>query len=739
MSEQPGLVNLTNINQQDVVRNTNFSITKEFTFMPSVEFITGFSATPFDNVTITLLANDVEINPTVLNPMGLTMGNTSVGINHSTTTFKLKLEGSYDALYNQDLIKYVSAGSSDLIETPTQITGFNNLPSDAEIISVAQDPRDNLSASHTVVFSLTYNAGLDATATKTFSHQGVRTDNEGFRKAIQQHVSRRMTPFTNPNAIASGKSKLLGNITDGNINTINNTGEFPPTFPQYWNSAIAGNVCKWRPVEGTQGNFDFSGADVLHAFCKNNGLKFIWHTLLWGANQGHPEWFEGLNEEDSKAAVKAWFKAVADRYGDDIYGIQVLNEITPGHQSKTETVLKAQLGGAGATGFDWAIWVYEQARFYFPNALLWTNDFGLLNNTTNASDNRRFMYEFSNVLSDRGLVDAFGMQSHYFNINDLTAEEVQFVLDEVQANVNVPIHITEFDLSGNDAEQLARYQRIFPVIWNHPRVERVNLWGWITGETWRHDQGHVTGLIDRDGENKRPALTWLESFVKGTTFKAEVLRFKSDFNSSTNNYPDGLVNNLSTGPGGSMSFRVSNVGNILPPWDSIPSEYTKIYSANLNAGITAHGPQFAIYTNNASYSNSPNTYQSHPDLAIDFTYFVPRGHPCVGLYWHIGAANNADPEDAPSTLDYKDFYSPYGVQIVGGEWTTARLFAGSKYGGLDLNGTQRFLTITNQRVFSPTMQRITYTGVETAGDITNAEAVKQMIFIAGYSIFDVYT
>jgi endo-1,4-beta-xylanase len=340
------------------------------------------------------------------------------------------------------------------------------------------------------------------------------------------------SPPLNTNGLAKGKDKLLGNISTGNLNTIDSTESFPETFPKYWNSAIAGNVCKWRPVERNQGEFDFSGADILQKLCKDNDLKMIWHTLLWGANQGHPDWFVGLSEADSKAAVQTWFGAVADRYGDDIYGIQVANELIPGHQALTETVLKPQLGGAGETGYDWIIWVYEQARHYFPNAILWTNDYAMMNNTSNAASNRSYMYGVANALKDRELVDAFGMQSHYFNSEDLTALEVTNILNEVYDQTGLPIHITELDLSGTDQEQLLRYQTIFPAMWNHPAVDRVNLWGWITGETWRHDQGYVTGLIDRDGTNKRPAFEWLEEFFD---FEDSSTAESNETDSSTSN------------------------------------------------------------------------------------------------------------------------------------------------------------------------------------------------------------
>jgi len=417
------------------------------------------------------------------------------------------------------------------------------------IYKLIEDPKQNRDVTHVVEFliefdfssigtppvsdtatsdPITYNLYVD-----TVNEKAYRKDRISFVHTVRNYSFRKFTtelaavtsgepvttlarpewsPPFNTNGLAKGKDKLLGNISTGNLNTIDSTESFPETFPKYWNSAIAGNVCKWRPVERNRGEFDFSGADILQKLCKDNDLKMIWHTLLWGANQGHPDWFVGLSEADSKAAVQTWFGAVADRYGDDIYGIQVANELIPGHQALTETVLKPQLGGAGETGYDWIIWVYEQARHYFPNAILWTNDYGMMNNTSNAASNRSYMYGVANALKDRELVDAFGMQSHYFNSEDLTALEVTNILNEVYDQTGLPIHITELDLSGTDQEQLLRYQTVFPAMWNHPAVDRVNLWGWITGETWRHDQGYITGLIDRDGTNKRPAFEWLEEF-----------------------------------------------------------------------------------------------------------------------------------------------------------------------------------------------------------------------------------
>ena len=41
----------------------------------------------------------------------------------------------------------------------------------------------------------------------------------------------------------------------------------------------------------------------------------------------------------------------------------------------------------------------------------------------------------------------------------------------------------------NDEVQLANFQRIFPVFWEHPAVKGVTIWGYVQGFHWRNAQG----------------------------------------------------------------------------------------------------------------------------------------------------------------------------------------------------------------------------------------------------------
>src|SRR5690606_38881191 len=85
----------------------------------------------------------------------------------------------------------------------------------------------------------------------------------------------------------------------------------------------------------------------------------------------------------------------------------------------------------------------------------------------------------------------------------------------------LPVQVTEMDVDGNpnespfvtpaqsDQAQLTSMQRIFPAIWEHPRVIGVTMWGWRPG-LWRTDQEAY--LVRNNGE-ERPALQWLQEYL----------------------------------------------------------------------------------------------------------------------------------------------------------------------------------------------------------------------------------
>ena len=89
--------------------------------------------------------------------------------------------------------------------------------------------------------------------------------------------------------------------------------------------------------------------------------------------------------------------------------------------------------------------------------------------------------EIIQLLNSRGLIDGIGIQCHHFNMDDVSVSTMRTVLDML-ANTGLPIYVSELDMTGDDQTQLAGSQEKFPVLWEHPAVQGVTLWGYIEGE-----------------------------------------------------------------------------------------------------------------------------------------------------------------------------------------------------------------------------------------------------------------
>ncbi|MBJ6145063.1 endo-1,4-beta-xylanase [Hymenobacter sp. BT559] len=311
-------------------------------------------------------------------------------------------------------------------------------------------------------------------------------------------------PAPTGSPIAMGKPKYLSSAYS--------TAQ-SPYFGVYWDGTTPENGGKWGVAEGTRGSYNWAEADAAYAQAVATGGPFRFHTLIWGAQQ--PTWLttSGLSDADKLAAIKDWYQAVATHFqGKRIDFIDVVNE--PTHQPPTGAAgpdggayLNA-LGGSGATGWDWVITAFQMARQYFPNSKLMLNEYSVEN-----EPNRAATYVgIAKLLKDRGLIDAIGIQGHSFSLAPTSTASIQANMATL-ASANLPLYITEFDLDGaTDAQQLADYQRIFPLFWENPAVRGITMWGYRPGH-WRTNQGAYIANADN---SERPALTWLRSYVAST-------------------------------------------------------------------------------------------------------------------------------------------------------------------------------------------------------------------------------
>jgi endo-1,4-beta-xylanase len=359
----------------------------------------------------------------------------------------------------------------------------------------------------------------------------------------------------NANAqIANGKSKFLGNIIANDV---------PGNFSTYWNQVTPENGTKWGEVEGTRNQMNWVAADKAYNFARANGYKFKFHTFVWGSQE--PGWLGGLSNADKKAELEQYMQLACQRFSPDM--IDVVNE--PLHAPSN---MRDAIGGAGATGWDWVIWSFQKARQYCPNAKLHLNDYGIINDS-NAIGNYKVIIK---LLKDRGLIDGVGMQNHLFNIDDLDPNLMRQNL-ALLVQAGVPIYSTEWDMSGDDAQQLARYKAKFPIVWESPNVAGVTLWGYREGATWRSG----THLIRADG-SERPAMTWLKNYIQGTTNTSAPASSKaSSSRVTTTSSARSSVASSKVASSKAASSRSSTSGGTTKCQQIVTNEWNTGYTANI--------------------------------------------------------------------------------------------------------------------------------------------------------------
>ena len=297
-------------------------------------------------------------------------------------------------------------------------------------------------------------------------------------------------------ALATGSPKFLGSAGDAPAND----------FKNYWTQLTPENAGKWGSVGTSQDTtqWNWGGLDNDYNYAKNNGLIFKDHCLIWGQQQ--PSWISDLDSAQQISYIETWFRMVGQRYP-DMDMIDVVNEPLNGHNppdgGNGRANYKNALGGNGATGWDWVIKSFELARQYIPNAKLLINDYGIINNNAATTS----YIQVINLLKDRGLIDGIGCQAH--GLENTSAATIKSNLDRLAAT-GIPIYISEFDLNiQNDNQQKTKYQELFPVMWQHPGVAGVTLWGYIQGHTWVT----YSYLVNSNG-TARPALWWLADYIE---------------------------------------------------------------------------------------------------------------------------------------------------------------------------------------------------------------------------------
>lgn len=322
--------------------------------------------------------------------------------------------------------------------------------------------------------------------------------------------------FAGP-GMADGFAKFVGNITT--------RGQVRSDFGTYWNQITAENECKWASVEGSRGNYNFSGCDAAYNWAKKNGGHFKFHALVWGSQ--YPNWLNNLNAEQTKEAITQWMDRVQKQYP-DLEMIDVVNEAIRGGNGyhspygNGNKIVEA-LGGDNGQ-YTFVTTAFKMARERWPKAILIYNDYNTVQWDKDGGIN------LINTIKKNGApVDAYGLQAHDMTTQGggaggtggggscLNINTLKSTIEEIWNKTQMPMFISEYDIGiADDNTQKKCYEEQISYFMENEHIAGITIWGYINGATWLDNSG-----IINDGRGDRAAMKWLKEYFGNESNKAK--------------------------------------------------------------------------------------------------------------------------------------------------------------------------------------------------------------------------
>ena len=266
---------------------------------------------------------------------------------------------------------------------------------------------------------------------------------------------------------------------------------------QEFNSMTAENDMKPEPTEPREGEFNWTSADRIANFARQNGIKLRGHCLMWHSQIGKWMYEDNPTKEVFFKRMRNHIHTIVNRYKDVIYCWDVVNEAITDDRKAADPYRQSPL--YKIAGDEFIAKAFEYAREADPKALLFYNDY----NECDPVKSKR-IYEMVKKMKAAGVpIDGIGMQGHY-NIYGPSEKEVDDAIKLYKQVVN-HIHVTELDIRINEEmggqlrfsregvnvsdsikQHLAdQYARVFRVFRNHKDVVKcVTFWNLSDRDSW---------------------------------------------------------------------------------------------------------------------------------------------------------------------------------------------------------------------------------------------------------------
>ena len=296
----------------------------------------------------------------------------------------------------------------------------------------------------------------------------------------------------------------------------------------------------WDTLEPEQGNPRFASTseniyrrpalDLIREYCLENRIRMKGHCLVY--NSFNPKWMP-RDWRSLKMAIEKRTREIAERYGDDIEDLDVINEMYTVYRNAHGEFGCRDLPVCDEPGHE--KWCFDLAKRYFPYSRLFWNEgcYETFGQTQYTGDKSRYYLMLKRWLGEGAPIEGIGMQFHAFDASE--AQEYAIynpyrAMDvfRLYSEFRLPIHLSEVSIpsySNEEADeeiQAALVERMYRLWFSRETVESIVWWNLADGMAFGGENVFHAGLLRNDLSHKK-AFDVLERLIRHDWHTEETL------------------------------------------------------------------------------------------------------------------------------------------------------------------------------------------------------------------------
>jgi len=275
------------------------------------------------------------------------------------------------------------------------------------------------------------------------------------------------------------------------------------TLPFYW-ADLEPEKGKPRFAKDSPRIYRRPAPDLCLEYCSEKNIYPKLHCLNY--DQWTPTWVPSDDVAEVKRLLEKRIREIAERYGDKINCMEVINETLCGFVNYEDR---------HSTDFfredDLISWSFEISRRYLPDNELVINEASHMAWDVDRGERSWYAMSILDAIRRGAQIDAIGLQYHMFHrLEDEKTRTLPFyepkrlfdVMDFYDQHFHLPLQVTEVTIpaysnSREDEELQAKViENLYSIWFSHPAMEAVTYWNLVDGYAAFAPQGDM-----KSGEN----------------------------------------------------------------------------------------------------------------------------------------------------------------------------------------------------------------------------------------------